>query len=303
MQLLNKEKAKISKGVSNIVDLFRIVMCVFLICTVFVWLAQIFHFEMHVPFYGRISEFLTKFNSYFATQDIRDEVNNSIMFFSINLLILLFLITFFNGIVKDMMKMYERSREEAIEEDNMRINEQIKKNYEYHLKHTMHFLLLLRLRVSEDSYKTSAFVDDEYSAKLKKELDDNLEEIRNMFRNGIQCEKTNIGDDMAFSIQTPEQLNRILVFIRSVCKIDKYVKSGLVYFMAVMAHTADENPSVTMEEALRLLNLECKNRIVCYQIVAECLKTVNDNNFIAHANGNYEDIPSSLYELVEKSSY
>ena len=303
MQLLNREKAKISKSVSNIADLFRIVMCVFLVCTVLVWVAQIFHLEMYIPAYGRISEFLTKFNSYFMTVDIRDELNNSIMFFSINLLIFLFLITFFNGIVKDMMKMYERSREEAIEEDNMRINEQIKKNYQYHLKHTMQFLLLLRLRVSENSYKVSAFVDDEYSAKLKKDLDDNLEEIRNMFQNGIQCDKKNIGDDIAFFIQTPEQLNRVLVFIRSVCKMEKNVKAGLVYFISVVAHTADEDPSVTLEEALKLLNLECKNKIVCYQIVSECLKTINDNNFIAHANGNYEDIPSSLYELVEKSSY
>ena len=303
MQLLNKEKAKISKNVSNIADLFRIVMCVLLICTVLIWIAQIFHFEMHVPYYGRISEFLTTFNSYFATQDIRDETNNSIMFFSINLLIFLFIISFLNGIIKDMMKMYERSREEAIEEDNIRINEQIKKNYEFHLKHTMQFLLLLRLRVSEESYKTAAFTDDAYSAKLKKTLDDNLEEIRNMFKTAIQCEKTNIGDDMAFYIQTPEQLNRILMFIRSVCKIEKYVKSGLIFYMAVAAHTADENPAKTQEEALKLLNLECKNKIVCYQIVSECLNTVNDNNFIPQANGNYEDIPSSLYELVEKSSY
>lgn len=301
--MLNSQKEIISKRVSYVTDLFKILMCLFLIFVILIWVAQIFHFETYIPFYGSISSFLTKFNSYFVTPDVRDESNTSIIYISLNILILLLAFSFVNDIMKDMMKMYERSREEAIEEDNIRINEQIKKNYEIHLKHTMQFVLMLRLRFQENAKQPLAFSDSEYSAKLEKAVTDASEEIKSIIKTSIQCDKSNVGDDIVFYIKTPEQLNRILVFIRSVCKIEKYIKLGLEYYISVVTHTVEENPRDFIEEALKLINLECKDKIICYQIVSECLQTVSDNSFIAMANGNYEDIPESLYELVEKNSY
>lgn len=301
--MLNSHKEIISKKVNQITDLFKIIMCFFLICIVIIWLAQIFHCEDYIPNYGSISSFLTKFNSYFVTPDVRDEGNANIMYLSINIIILLIVFSFISDIMKDMMKMYERSREEAIEEDNIRINEQIKKNYEFHLKHTMQFVLMIRLKFRENTERSLAFSDLEYSAKLAQASINNLEEIKSIINTSIQCHKSQMGDDIVLYIKTPEQLNRVLIFVRSVCKIEKYVKSGLEYYISVVTYTVEETPDAAASEAIKLINLGCKNKVICHQIVSECLQTVSDNNFIAMASGNYEDIPDSLYELVEKNSY
>lgn len=301
--MLNSQKEIISKRISYITDLFKILMGLFLVCIVMIWIAQIFHFETYIPGYGSIASFLTKFNAYFATPDVRDESNTSTMYLSINILILLIAFSFINDIMKDIMNMYERSREEAIEEDNIRINEQIKRNYQFHLKHTMQFVLMLRLRFRENTKQNLAFSDSAYSAKIEQTIIDAHEEIKSIIQTSIQCDKSNIGDDIVLYIKTPEQLNRILIFVRSVCKIEKFVKLGLEYYISVVTHTIEEKPESVIDEAIKLVNIECKNKIICYQIVSECLQTTSDNSFIAMANGNYDDIPESLYELVEKNSY
>lgn len=301
--MLNSQKLKISAIIKNITDVFKILLSLFLIFLVIMWFVEIFHIESHVPFFEQIKVFLIKFNSFFVTQDIREDGDSTVAYLSIVTIIFIVAFSFFKDIVNDMMSMYDRSHAEAIEEDNIRINEEIKKNYEFHLRHTMQFVIVARLKVFKDAYQALAFSDSDYLAKLEEGLAKMLNEIKSIIDVSIKCDKTSINDDLVFYIRTPEQLNRVLVFIKSVCKIEKYVKLGLEYYISVASHTVEEEPKAALDEALKILEVGSKNKILCRQIVAECLKTVTDNNFVAVANGDYADMPDSLYELVEKGSY
>ncbi|MBO7671903.1 hypothetical protein J6S88_00685 [bacterium] len=298
--MLNSQKDEVSKIIKNFADLFRVLLSLFLIGIIMLWMAQIFQFDSYIPFSGNINAFLTKFNSHFVTQNVLEESDNSIVYLSVNIIILLVISSFISDVVKDMLQMYERSHEESVEEDNIRINEQIKKNYELHLKHNMQFIVALRLNVFKDSFQALAFSDPDYSQKLQVAVDKMLVEVKNLVTSSVKCDKTNVDDIIILHIQSPEQLNKILVFLKSLCQVEKYVKSGLEYFIAVTTHTVDEDPKEAMDSAVKLVNLGCKNKIVCYQIVPECLNTVLNNKFDATANGNYEDLPDSLYELVYK---
>lgn len=298
--MLNSQKDEMSKIIKNVADLFRVCLSLFLIGIIILWCAQIFNFDAYIPFSGNINAFLTKFNSHFVTQNVLEESDNSIVYLSINIIILLVISSFISDVVKDMLQMYERSHEESVEEDNIRINEQIQKNYELHLKHNMQFVVALRLNVFKDSFQALAFSDPDYSEKLKAAMEKMIAEVKNVVMNSIKCEKNTVDDVIVLYLTSPEQLNKVLLFLKSLFRVEKYAKSGLEYFIAVTTYTIDENPKEATDSAVKLVNLGCKNKIVCYQIVSECLNTVLNNKFGAMANGNYEDLPDSLYELIEK---
>ena len=117
----------------------------------------------------------------------------------------------------------------------------------------------------------------------------------------VKCQIRSNPEVLTFFINDAATLNRTLYFIQSVCQVEKYVKSGLGYYLSATAYLATESKEKGVEEAKNLIEMKANKKILTYQVVSECLNLLPENNFKAISNGEYTETENVIYELVNKN--
>lgn len=300
--MVSEKKAKLSKFLNNLMALSKIVLCIFLAVIVFTWLVSVSELESYVPFYDTLNDFFTNISYIFYTPTKNDDENfNALMYMAIAIVFFLLIFETITDILGDILKMYEKSKEEALAEENDRINQQIQKKYKMHLKTSMRFVVMFKLNVVNPLHENQAFKDEKMEQALKLQAQKMCKEIFSMVTMSVKCQIRSNPEMLTLLINDAESLNRILYFIQSVCQVDKYTKNGLGYYIAVTTHLATESNESAILEAKKLIDLKANKKILCYQIVSECLNLVQENNFRAISNGDYTENEDTVYELVNKN--
>lgn len=297
--MVSEKKAQLSRILNNLMALLKILLCIFLALIVFTWLISISELESYIPFYDSLNDFFTNISYIFYTPTKDDDENfNALMYMAIAIVFFLLLFETITDILGDILKMYEKNKEQALAEENERINQQIQKKYKMHLKTSMRFVVMFKLNVVNPLHETQAFKDEKMEQALKLQAQKMCKEIYSMVTMSVKCQIRSNPEILTLIISDAENLNRILFFIRSVCQVEKYVKNGLGYYMAVTTYLATESTENAIMEAKRLIDMKANKKILCYQIVSECLNLVPENNFKAISNGEYTESEDTIYELV-----
>ncbi len=297
-----EQKAKISKFLNNLMALLKIALSIFLGVIVITWAVQIAEIENFMPIFSRLIDFFTNLSQYFYTPTKDDEESfSALMYIAISIVFFLLIFESITDILSDILKVYDKTREQALIEENEKINQEIQKNYKSHLKASMRFVVMLTLSVTQPHQQTQAFEDEALEQSIKQQAQKMMKEIYSMITMSIKCTIKSRPDLLILGINDAEQLNRILFFIQSVCQVEKYQKAGLGYYMSVTAHLTTETAEKALHDANNLLQLRCKNKILCYGIIPECLALVRENNFKALSNGQYGEVEDTVFELVNKN--
>ncbi len=300
--MLSEKKAQLSKFLNNLMALFKILLCIFLTVIIFTWLISVMELDSYIPFYDTLNDFFTNFSLIFYTPTREDDESfNALIYMAIAIVFFLLMFETITDILGDILKMYEKTKEEALEEENNRINEQIQKKYRMHLKTSMRFILMLKLHVVNPLHENQAFKDEKMEQALKLQAQKMCKEVFSMITMSVKCQIRSNPEVLTLIINDAESLNRILFFIQSVCQVEKYVKNGLSYYMAVTTYIASESSENAILDAKKLIDMKVNKKILCYQIVSECLNLLQENNFKAISNGEYTESEDTIYELVNKN--
>lgn len=298
----DKDKAQLSKLINNILAFFKVGLCLFLGLIILIWAAQISEKESIIPCYDAINNFLSNLSYIFytPTKD-SDETSGALMYMALAVVFFLMIFETITDITADILKMCDKKQEEAIAEENEKVNENLQHKYEMHLKTAIRFVVTLRLSLKPETFENPAFKDEKLETALKLKSEKMLKEVTSMITMSVKTPAKELQDMLVFSVKDAEQLNHMLFFIYSICNIEKYIKDGLDFNMAVTTYNALESVQQALNDATRLMNLHSSRKILCYQIVSECLKFVPDNNFQAIHNGEYSGADDNIYELVKKN--
>lgn len=295
------DKKNLTKFIVSLMGFLKVVLGVFLTLVVLIIISYVFEIEQLTSLFSGLTEFLQDLSVVFYRPRFSEEESApGLVFLALALICLLFFFEAIADSIEDILKFFEKTKEEAIAIDNKNVNKQIQKNYEQHLKNAVQFVLVLRLIFEKANNKIDAFQDAELE-KENQEINKRLmAELRTSIVKNVKCKFSVTQDSIIMQIPSAEVLNRILFFIRSMCQVPKYTSRGLVFYIAVTTFTAENPIETALNEANKIIGLQIKNRIVCYQIVDECLKFVPTNNFKAINIGDYYDVSDSLFELVNK---
>ena len=300
--MVSEKKAQLSKFLNNLMALFKILLCIFLAIIIFTWFISISELESYVPFYDTLNDFFTNISYIFYTPTKNDDESfNALMYMAIAIVFFLLIFETITDILGDILKMYEKNKEEALAEENDRINQQIQKKYKMHLKTSMRFVVMFKLNVVNPLHETQAFRDEKMGQALNLKLEKMCKEVFSMITMSVKCQIRSNPEMLTLLINDAESLNRILFFIQSVCQVEKYIKNGLGYYIAVTTYLATDSSESAMLEAKKLIEMKANRKILCYQIVSECLNLVQENNFKAISNGEYTESEDTIYELVNKN--
>ena len=300
--MVSEKKAQLSKFLNNLMALFKILLCIFLAIIIFTWFISISELESYVPFYDTLNDFFTNISYIFYTPTKNDDESfNALMYMAIAIVFFLLIFETITDILGDILKMYEKNKEEALAEENDRINQQIQKKYKMHLKTSMRFVVMFKLNVVNPLHETQAFRDEKMEQALKLQAQKMCKEVFSMVTMSVKCQIRSNPEMLTLLINDAESLNRILFFIQSVCQVEKYIKNGLGYYIAVTTYLATDSSESAMLEAKKLIEMKANRKILCYQIVSECLNLVQENNFKAISNGEYTESEDTIYELVNKN--
>lgn len=300
--MLSDKKAQLSKFLNNLMALFKILLCIFLAIIIFTWLISVSEMESYVPFYDSLNDFFTNISYIFYTPTKNDDESfNALIYMAIAIVFFLLIFETITDILSDILKMYEKNKEEALAEENDRINQQIQKKYKMHLKTSMRFVVMFKLNVVNPLHETQAFKDEKMEQALKLQAQKMCKEVFSMITMSVKCQIRSNPEMLTLLINDAESLNRILYFIQSVCQVEKYIKNGLGYYIAVTTYLATDSSESALMEAKKLIDMKANRKILCYQIVSECLNLVQENNFKAISNGEYTESEDTIYELVNKN--
>lgn len=300
--MVSEKKAQLSKFLNNLMALFKILLCIFLAIIIFTWFISISELESYVPFYDTLNDFFTNISYIFYTPTKNDDESfNALMYMAIAIVFFLLIFETITDILGDILKMYEKNKEEALAEENDRINQQIQKKYKMHLKTSMRFVVMFKLNVVNPLHETQAFRDEKMEQALKLQAQKMCKEVFSMITMSVKCQIRSNPEMLTLLINDAESLNRILFFIQSVCQVEKYIKNGLGYYIAVTTYLATDSSESALMEAKKLIEMKANRKILCYQIVSECLNLVQENNFKAISNGEYTESEDTIYELVNKN--
>ncbi len=300
--MVSDKKAQLSKFLNNLMALFKILLCIFLAIIIFTWFISVSEMESYVPFYDSLNDFFTNISYIFYTPTKNDDESfNALMYMAIAIVFFLLIFETITDILSDILKMYEKNKEEALAEENDRINQQIQKKYKMHLKTSMRFVVMFKLNVVNPLHETQAFKDEKMEQALKLQAQKMCKEVFSMITMSVKCQIRSNPEMLTLLINDAESLNRILYFIQSVCQVEKYIKNGLGYYIAVTTYLATDSSESALMEAKKLIDMKANRKILCYQIVSECLNLVQENNFKAISNGEYTESEDTIYELVNKN--
>lgn len=300
--MVSDKKAQLSKFLNNLMALFKILLCIFLAIIIFTWFISVSEMESYVPFYDSLNDFFTNISYIFYTPTKNDDESfNALMYMAIAIVFFLLIFETITDILSDILKMYEKNKEEALAEENDRINQQIQKKYKMHLKTSMRFVVMFKLNVVNPLLETQAFKDEKMEQALKLQAQKMCKEVFSMITMSVKCQIRSNPEMLTLLINDAESLNRILYFIQSVCQVEKYIKNGLGYYIAVTTYLATDSSESALMEAKKLIDMKANRKILCYQIVSECLNLVQENNFKAISNGEYTESEDTIYELVNKN--
>lgn len=300
--MVSEKKAQLSKFLNNLMALMKILLCILLALIIFTWFISISELESYIPFYDTLNDFFTNISYIFYTPTRDDDENfNALMYMAIAIVFFLLIFETITDVLSDILKMYEKNKEQSLAEENERINQQIQKKYKMHLKTSIRFVVMFKLNIANPMHQTQAFKDEKMEQALKLQAQKICKEVFSMITMSVKCQIRSNPEMLTLIINDAESLNRILFFIQSVCQVEKYVKNGLGYYMAVTTYLATESNENALLEAKKLLEMKANKKILCYQIVSECLNLVPENNFKAISNGEYTESEDTIYELVNKN--
>ena len=252
--MVSEKKAQLSKFLNNLMALFKILLCIFLAIIIFTWFISISELESYVPFYDTLNDFFTNISYIFYTPTKNDDESfNALMYMAIAIVFFLLIFETITDILGDILKMYEKNKEEALAEENDRINQQIQKKYKMHLKTPMRFVVMFKLNVVNPLHETQAFRDEKMEQALKLQAQKMCKEVFSMITMSVKCQIRSNPEMLTLLINDAESLNRILFFIQSVCQVEKYIKNGLGYYIAVTTYLATDSSESAMLEAKKLI--------------------------------------------------
>ena len=300
--MISEKKAQLSKFLNNLMAFLKIILCIFLGVIIFTWLVAMFEIESYIPFYDSLNDFFTNISYIFYTPTKDDDESfNAIMYMAIAIVFFLLIFETITDILGDILKLYEKNKEEALEEENERINQEIQKKYKMHLKTAIRFVVMFKLKIVNPLHNNQAFKDEKMEEALRLQAQKMCKEIFSMITMSVKCQIRSNPEMLTLFIDNAENLNKILFFIRSICQVEKYVKNGLGYYMAVTTYLATDSNDKAISDAKELIDMKVNKKILCYQIVSECLNLVPENNFKAISNGEYTESEDVIYELVNKN--
>ena len=296
-------RAKLSKLITNILALCKILLALFLIFVVFAWLIQFFELEHMVPFIDSMNDFLAKTSAIFYTPTGDDEESyNALLYMSIAVVFFLLIFETATDILGDVLKLHAKHQEQVLAEENEKINKKIQENYKQHLSTAYNFTTILKLEVKNKLNSTQAFKDEALENKIKQEEQKIIKDIYSIITMSVKCPMKSRPDMIILDIKNADELNRILNFIINVCSVEKYQKYGVNYFISVTTHSPEDNATEAIQNGLQLINLKNDKKILCHAIVCECLKTIKNCNFTFENNGSYStDENETIFELVNKN--
>lgn len=296
-------RAKLSKLLTNILALCKILLALFLIIVVFAWLIQYFEMEHMIPFVDSMNNFLTRISAIFYTPTGDDEESyNALLYMSIAVVFFLLIFETATDILGDVLKLHARQQEQVLAEENEKINQKIQENYKQHLSTAFNFTTILKLEINNRLNNTQAFQDQQLENKIKEEEQKILKDIYSIITMSIKCPMKARPDMIILDVKNADDLNRILNFIINVCNVEKYQKYGVNYFISVTTHSPEEPATEAIESGLSLINLKNDKKILCHGVVCECLKTIKNCQFRFENNGSYStDENETIFELVNKN--
>ena len=295
------DKKTITKFIINVLGFMKVLLGIFLVLIVTVILSHVFEIEQLISLFDNgIYDTLQKMSLVFYSPKFSEEnTASALVYLALAVICLLLLFESISDSIEDIIRMFEKSKEEAIAIDNKNVNKQIQKNYEKHLKTSIQFVLILKLYYEKKS-TSQAFQDAELERENNETNKRLLAELRTAIVKNVNCRCSVTQDLILMQISSAEILNRILFYIKSICQVPKYTSRGLTFNIAVTTFSVDSPIDTAISEAKKIIDLQIKNKIVCYQIVDECLNFVPTNNFKAVNIGEYYDVNDSLFELVNK---
>ncbi len=300
--MLEKDQAQLSKFINNVLGLFKVVLCLFLGLIVIIWAAQIAETESSIPFYDSINNFLSNLSYIFYTPTKDSEENASaLMYMALAIVFFILMFDSITDITAEILRAYDKKMENAEAEENAKINDNLQKQYKMHLKTAVRFIVSLRLTATPPIIDNPAFKDEKMEAAIKLKTEKMLKEVNSVIAVSVKTPAKPLDDMLIFNVKDAEHLNQMLFFIYSICNVEKYIKAGLGYNIAVTTYNALESGEEAINDAKRLMSLRSNRKILTYQIVSECLNLVADNNFKAIHQGEYSGSDENIYELVKKN--
>ena len=300
--MYKKKESTLSTIINNIIAIAKIAMCLFLMIIMFTWVVQLLEIETKIPFYDNLYYFFSNLCYYFYTPTKDDEeAFDALMYIAFAIVFFLLIFEVASDITTDLINMHERQKELNIENQNEIINKQIQKSYKKHLQNSIKFVALLKLSIVNPLHNTSAFKDENLEQAIKLQSQKIIKEVYSLISTSLKCQIETSPQHMTLMIENSTQLNKTLFFIQSICQVEKYVKAGLQYRIAISTYTETEPLENALNEAIDLLSKASRNKIICYEIVPECLNTVNDNNYKPTGYGNFTTSETQIFELVKKN--
>lgn len=300
--MLEKDQAQLSKFINNVLGLFKVVLCLFLGLIVIIWAAQIAETESSIPFYDSINNFLSNLSYIFYTPTKDSEENASaLMYMALAIVFFILMFDSITDITAEILRAYDKKMENAEAEENAKINDNLQKQYKMHLKTAVRFIVSLRLTATPPIIDNPAFKDEKMEAAIKLKTEKMLKEVNSVIAVSVKTPAKPLDDMLIFNVKDAEHLNQMLFFIYSICNVEKYIKAGLGYNIAVTTYNALESGEEAINDAKRLMSLRSNRKILTYQIVSECLNLLADNNFKAIHQGEYSGSDENIYELVKKN--
>ena len=296
-------RAKITKFITDLIAFSKIVLSFFLVIVVIAWLMQFFEFEHNISFINSINDFLIRFSSVFYTPTKDDEESfNALLYMSIALVFFLLIFETTTEILDDVLKLHERHQESIIDEENKKINQKINQNYKKHLLTAFNFTILLKLKINNPLNSTRAFQDEKLEQSILKEEQQILKDIYTIITTSIKHPIQASPEMIIIDIPNPDELNKTLNFIFSVCNVEKYIKYGIEYYASVTPHAKNEPATTAIEDGIKILELKNTRKILCHQVVCECLNLVKNCHFRFENNGTYStDENDNIFELINKN--
>ena len=263
---------------------------------------QIFGWEDFFPLYNPLNDTLSRMSQCFYTPTGDDEENfSSLVSISLSFIFLILILEKITEVWMDVVAIQENLSEEALENRRKKFNQDLKKKYESHLKNTIRFTALLKLNINNPVFKNIAFEDKERDEQLKKHAMRILKEAFDMITLSLKCEWKVERGMVVIEIDDTETLEHTLTLIRTICQVDKFVKEGLEFYLTIGTRVLGEVDERAYKDAQQLMSLKLRNKIICYQVVYECLKTLQEDAYEVHSIGDYAESANTVYELIYKA--
>lgn len=299
--MLGRDQVKLSKFINSVLGFLKVILCLFLGLIVLIWAAQISEIETSIPFYDSINNFLSNLSYVFYTPTRDDDENASaLMYMALAIVFFLLIFETITDLTADILRIYDKKMENAEAEQNEKMNQNLQHQYQMHLKTAVRFVLAVRLTINPPLIDNPAFKDEKMEAAIKQKSEKTLHEVNSVIGISLKVQPKTVDDMLTFNVKDAQQLNQMLFCIYSICNVEKYVKAGIGYNVAVTTYNALESGEEALQDARRLMSLRSNRKILTYQIVSECLNLVADNNFQAIHQGEYSG-SENIYELVKKN--